>query len=80
MRVSVITDVLLYEGMVGALLFSFLLFYLKSRDHLSAYVITALAWFTTWIFRQLTVSIITQYKKNHNIPVKHFYLNIPFIN
>ena len=80
MRVSVITDVLLYEGIVASLVLPFIIHFLKSKSRFGTYLITGSAWFMTWIFRQMTVGIVTQYKKNHNIPIKHYYLNIPFIN
>ena len=79
MRISVITDVLLYEGIVAAMVLPIIIHYLKSKNRLGTYVVTGLAWFMTWILRQFTVNVVKQYKENHNIPIKHFYLNIPFI-
>ena len=80
MRMKVISDVMLWQGIVASLLFPLFLYYLRQhQDDMSAYAITAIAWFSTWIFRQFTVNAILQYKEKHNIPVHDFYIHLPFL-
>lgn len=76
MRVEVITDVLIYEGIVASIVSPLLIYYLKSRDKMSAYFTTGLVWFVVWVLRQFTRNLVEAYKRHYGIPVRTFHVNI----
>ena len=78
MKVEVISDVLIYEGIVASIVSPLLIYYLKSRDKMNAYFTTGLVWFIVWVLRQFTKNLVQAYKHHYGKPVRIFDVNIPF--
>ena len=77
MRVEIINDLQLYEGIVAAIVFPILKFVFLDKLFLNRYLTTSLAWFLTWICRRFITNFALAYKKEYGTKIKDFFISIP---
>lgn len=66
MKVLVITDEQLIEGVVGALFFPLLIIFFRYTEGLLFVSSSILAFILTWIARKIAINNYTQYKRKYN--------------
>ena len=76
--VSMINDVQLAEGVVGATVFPVLRMFVFD-GFIGRFYAIILAWLITWICRRFTSNLVTAYKKKYGYPVREYSISIPFI-
>ena len=76
MKLNIISQEQLVEGIIASIVFPLSVMFYKNYEKKSFFIYTMLAWITTWIMRKLVVNIYHYYYRKHNLKHVVYSINI----